>query len=103
MLIGDIKNVKGFSKNSIHQNIIEFEGVSYVDNDNRNFISIQTADGFGIYSKSGADAILIHSKDKNAKKVFAFAKKFSKSKNFKPMVAVPSTYSKTKEIEFFFN
>ena len=55
------------------------------------------------YSKSGADAILIHSKDKNAKKVFAFAKKFSKSKNFKPLVAVPSTYSKTKEKELIKN
>ncbi len=49
------------------------------------------------YSKAGADAILIHSKDKNPKKIFAFAQKFSKSKYFKPLVAVPSSYSKTYE------
>ncbi len=49
------------------------------------------------YSKSGADAILIHSKNNSAKEVFSFAKKFKKSKFFKPMVAVPSTYSKTFE------
>jgi len=49
------------------------------------------------YSKAGADAILIHSKEKTPKQIFAFAKKFLKSKFFKPMVAVPSTYSKTTE------
>ena len=49
------------------------------------------------YSKAGADAILIHSKDKNPSQVFSFAKKFKKSKFFKPMVAVPSSYSKTFE------
>ena len=42
----------------ISESIIEFEGFSYVDNDNRNFISIQTADGFGIYSKSGAEILM---------------------------------------------
>ena len=49
------------------------------------------------YSKAGADAILIHSKEKTPKQIFTFAKKFSKSKYYKPMVAVPSTYSKTTE------
>ena len=49
------------------------------------------------YSKAGADAILIHSKEKNPKQIFSFAKKFLKSKFYKPMVAVPSTYSKTTE------
>ena len=49
------------------------------------------------YSKAGADAILIHSKEKNPKQIFTFAKKFLKSKYHKPMVAVPSTYSKTTE------
>jgi len=49
------------------------------------------------YSKAGADIILIHSKEKNPKQIFAFSKKFLKSKFYKPMVAVPSTYSKTKE------
>tara|TARA_Y100001970_G_scaffold291718_1_gene429990 strand:- start:1153 stop:2460 length:1308 start_codon:yes stop_codon:yes gene_type:complete len=55
------------------------------------------------YSKAGADAILIHSKEKNPKEIFAFAKRFRKSKFFKPMVAVPSTYSKTKESELIRN
>tara|TARA_B100000768_G_C11248593_1_gene362967 strand:- start:27 stop:1331 length:1305 start_codon:yes stop_codon:yes gene_type:complete len=49
------------------------------------------------YSQAGADAILIHSKDNNPKKIIEFAKKFKKSKYFKPLVAVPSTYSKTYE------
>ena len=49
------------------------------------------------YSKAGADAILIHSKEKNPSQIFSFAKKFKKSKYFKPMVAVPSSYSKTYE------
>ena len=49
------------------------------------------------YSKAGADAILIHSKENNPNQIFAFAKKFLKSKFYKPMVAIPSTYSKTTE------
>ena len=49
------------------------------------------------YSKSGADLILIHSKNDNAKEIFQFSKKFKKSKYFKPLVCVPSTYSKTYE------
>jgi len=49
------------------------------------------------YSKAGADAILIHSKEKTPHEIFAFAKKFKKSKFFKPLIAVPSTYSKTTE------
>ena len=49
------------------------------------------------YSKAGADAILIHSKEKTPKQIFSFANKFSKSKFYKPMVSVPSTYSKTTE------
>ena len=55
------------------------------------------------YSKSGADAILIHSKEKNPKEIFSFAKIFKKSKYFKPLIAVPSTYSKTKEINLIKN
>jgi len=50
-----------------------------------------------IYSKAGADAILIHSKEKTPFQIFAFAKKFKKSKNFIPLVSVPSTYSKVYE------
>ena len=50
-----------------------------------------------IYSKSGADAILIHSKEKNPNEIFSFAKKFKRSKYFIPLVSVPSTYSKVHE------
>ena len=55
------------------------------------------------YSKAGADAILIHSKEKNPGEIFSFSKKFLKSKYYKPMIAVPSTYSKTKEAELIKN
>jgi len=50
-----------------------------------------------IYSKAGADAILIHSNKKTPNEIFSFAKKFKKSKNFIPLVSVPSTYSKVYE------
>ena len=50
-----------------------------------------------IYSKAGADAILIHSKEKTPSEIFSFAKEFRKSKNFIPLVSVPSTYSKVYE------
>lgn len=55
------------------------------------------------YSKSGADAILIHSKENNPSQIFSFAKKFRKSKYFKPLVAVPSSYSKTYEKDLIKN
>ena len=50
-----------------------------------------------IYSKAGADAILIHSKEKSPKEIFSFSKTFRKTKYYKPLVSVPSTYSKTTE------
>ena len=49
------------------------------------------------YSKAGADAILIHSKEKSPDQIFSFSKKFLKSKYNKPLIAVPSSYSKTNE------
>ncbi len=55
------------------------------------------------YSKAGADAILIHSKQKNPKEIFLFAKKFKKSKYYKPLIAVPSSYSKTFEKDLIKN
>ena len=55
------------------------------------------------YSRAGADAILIHSKEKTPKEIFSFSKKFLKSKYYKPMIAVPSTYSKTYEKELIKN
>ena len=49
------------------------------------------------YSKAGADAILIHSKEKSPDQIFSFSKKFLKNKYNKPLIAVPSSYSKTNE------
>jgi len=49
------------------------------------------------YSKAGADAILIHSKEKEPKQIIQFSKKFIKNKYRKPIIAVPSTYSSTYE------
>ena len=56
-----------------------------------------------VYSKAGADAILIHSKEKTPNEIFSFAKKFKKSKNFIPLVSVPSTYSKVYEKDLIKN
>lgn len=56
-----------------------------------------------IYSKAGADAILIHSKEKKPNEIFSFAKEFIKSKSFKPLVAVPSTYSSVYERDLIKN
>jgi phosphoenolpyruvate phosphomutase len=56
-----------------------------------------------IYSKAGADAILIHSKEKTPKEIFLFARKFKKSKYYIPLVSVPSTYSKVYEKELIEN
>ena len=56
-----------------------------------------------IYSKAGADAILIHSKEKSTKEIFSFSKIFNKSKFSKPLVAVPSTYSKVYEKDLIKN
>ena len=55
------------------------------------------------YSRSGADAILIHSKKKKTNQIFSFSKKFLKSRYYKPLVAVPSTYSKTYEHDLIRN
>lgn len=49
------------------------------------------------YVKAGADAILIHSKDKKAKNVIDFSKKFKKKFPETTVICVPSTYSSTHE------
>jgi len=56
-----------------------------------------------IYSKAGADAILIHSKEKTPEEIFSFAKEFKNSKYFIPLVSVPSTYSKVYEKDLIKN
>ncbi|MBU1014869.1 phosphoenolpyruvate mutase [Patescibacteria group bacterium] len=49
------------------------------------------------YIDAGADGILIHSKEKTPKEIFAFAREYKKFKNRVPLVVVPSTYSQVKE------
>jgi phosphoenolpyruvate phosphomutase / 2-hydroxyethylphosphonate cytidylyltransferase len=56
-----------------------------------------------IYSKAGADAILIHSKEKSPAEIFSFAKEFKKNKYYIPLVSVPSTYSKVYEKDLIKN
>ena len=56
-----------------------------------------------IYSLAGADAILIHSKEKTPREIFLFAKQFKKSKYSIPLVSVPSTYSKVYEKDLIKN
>ena len=56
-----------------------------------------------VYSKAGADAILIHSKEKTPLEIFSFANEFRKRKNFIPLVSVPSTYSKVYEKDLIKN
>ena len=55
------------------------------------------------YVKAGADAILIHSKEKDPSEIFKFGNEFFKSKYYKPIIAVPSTYSKTFEKDLIKN
>jgi len=55
------------------------------------------------YVKAGADAIMIHSRDRSPKKVYEFCKIYKKLKIDKPLVAVPSSYSQVKEQELIKN
>ena len=56
-----------------------------------------------IYSKAGADAILIHTKKKIPKEIFTFAKEFKKNKYFIPLVSVPNSYSSVTEDQLIEN
>ena len=51
------------------------------------------------YIKAGADGIMIHSKSKNPREVFNFAKKFRKIYKNIPLIGVPSTYNQVTEKE----
>tara|TARA_B100000989_G_scaffold112589_1_gene82651 strand:+ start:1687 stop:2982 length:1296 start_codon:yes stop_codon:yes gene_type:complete len=55
------------------------------------------------YVNSGADAILIHSKERKPDEIFDFSRKFKKIKPECPLIAVPSTYSSVKETELIKN
>ena len=51
------------------------------------------------YIKAGADAIMIHSKNKNPSEIKNFCKKYNLFSNRKPLVLVPTTYNSIKESE----
>jgi len=45
------------------------------------------------YIKAGADAIMIHSKEKDGREIIEFCKRYNKLKERVPLVAIPTTYS----------
>ena len=51
------------------------------------------------YIEAGADAIMIHSKEKTADEVLEFCKAYGDFEDMVPLVAVPSTYSSVAEEE----
>ena len=51
------------------------------------------------YIEAGADAIMIHSKERDGKEILEFCKQYSQIENKVPLVVVPSTYSHIKEEE----
>lgn len=52
-----------------------------------------------VYIKSGADGIMIHSKEKDPEEILDFCREYRKIKNKVPLVAVPSTYNTITEEE----
>ena len=55
------------------------------------------------YVKAGVDGIMIHSKLKDPKEIFKFAKAFRKFNKKIPLVSVPSTYNHVTEKELITN
>ena len=51
------------------------------------------------YIDSGADGIMIHSKDKDTKELESFCNSYNKFKNRKPLILVPTAYSHFTELE----
>ena len=51
------------------------------------------------FIKAGADAIMIHSKDKNPDEIFEFCDRFREQDKHTPLVAVPTTYNSVTEEE----
>jgi len=49
------------------------------------------------YIKGGADAIMIHSKEKKPKEILDFCREYAKFENKAPIVVVPTTYSSVTE------
>ncbi len=51
------------------------------------------------YIEAGADAIMIHSKEKDGNEIFEFCKEYQKFEKKVPLIAVPTTYSHVTEEE----
>ncbi|VVB82565.1 FAD synthase [uncultured archaeon] len=51
------------------------------------------------YIAAGADAIMIHSKEKDPKEIIQFCEEYAKIENKVPLIAVPTTYSHITESE----
>jgi len=51
------------------------------------------------YIEAGADAIMIHSKEKDPSEILNFCNEYSKFENKVPLVAVPTTYNSLSEQE----
>jgi phosphoenolpyruvate phosphomutase len=51
------------------------------------------------YTEAGADAILIHSKDKDTRQLFEFCRCYNKLENHVPLIFVPSAYPHVTERE----
>jgi|TARA_Y100000310_G_C20697939_1_gene827094 phosphoenolpyruvate phosphomutase len=51
------------------------------------------------YIESGADGIMIHSKEKSSKEILDFCEEYKKFENIVPLVAVPTTYNSISEEE----
>jgi phosphoenolpyruvate mutase len=52
-----------------------------------------------VYIDAGVDGIMIHSKEKDPKEIFAFCKEYNNFPTRVPLVAVPSTYNSVTEKE----
>lgn len=52
------------------------------------------------YVKAGADAIMIHSRNKSPEEIFSFTKRFRKINKGTPIVVVPTTFNSVYEDEF---
>lgn len=51
------------------------------------------------YKEAGADGVMIHSKEKNAREVLAFCEKFRQCEKLVPIIVVPTTYNHITEDE----
>lgn len=56
-----------------------------------------------IYADAGADAIMIHSREKNPDEIFTFSNEFKKSFPHLPLVVVPTSFSQVAETELVDN